>query len=286
MIAFFANLFGYLLNFLYNLIQNYGIAMILFSIIIKLILLPNSINQQKTMKKTAKIQEEMKIIQVKNKNNPEALQRETMELYKRENMSPFSGCFGAIIQIILLFSVLYLVRYPLTYMKKVDPEIINEYSEQINSQENDAYPEITIIREKAEEDDRVYINMEFLGLDLSNIPSRDFDDWRTYVIPALYVISTFISIKLTNSLQNKKKKSKNVKENDKDKDLVPVKTDESMEEIMAQANKNMTYMMPFLAISISLVAPLGLALYWLTNNVLMIIERLVLNRFIKDEEEA
>ena len=59
-----------------------------------------------------------------------------------------------------------------------------------------------------------------------------------------------------------------------------------MEEIMAQANKNMTYMMPFLAISISLVAPLGLALYWLTNNVLMIIERLVLNRFIKDEEEA
>ena len=129
MIAFFANIFGYLLNFLYNLIQNYGVAMILFSIIIKLILLPNSIRQQKMMKKTTKLQEKLKVIQVKNKNNPEALQRETMELYKSENMSPFSGCsgcLGAIVQIILLFSVLYLVRYPLTYMKKVDAEVISE----------------------------------------------------------------------------------------------------------------------------------------------------------------
>ena len=48
MIAFFANLFGYLLNFLYNLIQNYGLSIILFSVIVKIVLLPISINQQKT----------------------------------------------------------------------------------------------------------------------------------------------------------------------------------------------------------------------------------------------
>ena len=51
MISFFANLFGYLLNFLYNLVQNYGLAIILFSIIVKVILLPISIKQQKTLKK-------------------------------------------------------------------------------------------------------------------------------------------------------------------------------------------------------------------------------------------
>ena len=62
MIGFFANLFGYLLNFLYNLIQNYGLAIILFSIIVKILLLPISINQQKTMKKTTKIQITNKII--------------------------------------------------------------------------------------------------------------------------------------------------------------------------------------------------------------------------------
>lgn len=278
MISFFANLFGYLLNFLYNLIQNYGVSIILFSIIVKIVLLPISINQQKTMKKTAKIQEEVKKLQIKNKSNPEALQRETMELYKREKMNPFGGCFSAIIQIILLFSVFYLVRCPLTYMKKVEPEIIEKYTQELNENQEgkDAYPEISIIREKAESDESVNINMEFLGLDLSSIPSRDVANWKTYVIPILYVISTFISMRITTSMQKKQKKE--------------VKGEDAGEkdefDILNQTNKNMSLMMPILAVSISLVAPLGLALYWLTNNVLMIIERLLLNKFIKDDEEV
>ena len=278
MISFFANLFGYLLNFLYNLIQNYGVSIILFSIIVKIVLLPISINQQKTMKKTAKIQEEVKKLQIKNKSNPEALHRETMELYKREKMNPFGGCFSAIIQIILLFSVFYLVRCPLTYMKKVEPEIIEKYTQELNENQEgkDAYPEISIIREKAESDESVNINMEFLGLDLSSIPSRDVANWKTYVIPILYVISTFISMRITTSMQKKQKKE--------------VKGEDAGEkdefDILNQTNKNMSLMMPILAVSISLVAPLGLALYWLTNNVLMIIERLLLNKFIKDDEEV
>ena len=286
MIAFFANLFGYLLNFLYSFIQNYGLAIILFSIIVKIVLLPISINQQKTMKKTAKIQDEIKKLQVKNKNNPEALQRETMEVYKREKMNPLGGCFSAIVQIMLVLSVFYLVKAPLTYMKKVQPEIIEKYTNEINEEDGkkDAYPEISIIREKAAEDENVYINMEFLGLDLSSIPSRDLTDWRTYVIPVLYVISTFVSMKITTSMQKKQKavidKSKEDNNNEKSED-----DDVNMNDVMMQTNRNMSLMMPILAVSISIVAPLGLALYWLTNNVLMIIERLLLNRFIKDDEE-
>ncbi len=278
MISFFANLFGYLLNFLYNLIQNYGLSIILFSIIVKIVLLPISVNQQKTMKKTAKIQEEVKKLQIKNKNNPEALQRETMELYKREKMNPFGGCFSAIIQIILLFSVFYLVRCPLTYMKKVEPEIIEKYTQELNENQEgkDAYPEISIIREKAESDESVNINMEFLGLDLSSIPSRDVANWKTYVIPVLYVISTFISMRITTSMQKKQKKEVNGEAGEGKDEF----------DILNQTNKNMSLMMPILAVSISLVAPLGLALYWLTNNVLMIIERLLLNKFIKDDEEV
>lgn len=284
MISFFANLFGYLLNFLYDLIQNYGLSIILFSIIVKIVLLPISINQQKTMKKSAKVQGELKKLQIKNKNNPEALQRETMELYKREKMNPFGGCFSAIIQIVLLFSVFYLVRCPLTYMKKVEPEIIEKYTTEINegTEKKDAYPEISIIREKAASDEKVYINMEFLGLDLSSIPSRDVADWRTYVIPVLYVISTFISMRVTTAMQKKQTKTVDKKQDEnseKDKD------DVDMDDIMNRTNRNMTYMMPILAVSISLVAPLGLALYWLVNNVIMIVERLLLNVFIKDDKE-
>ncbi len=71
MISFFANIFGYVLNILYQFVSNYGVAIILFSVILKLIMLPISIKQQKTMKKSAKIQEKMKELQDKYKNNPE-----------------------------------------------------------------------------------------------------------------------------------------------------------------------------------------------------------------------
>ena len=112
MFQFFANIFGYVLELLYNITSNYGLAIILFTVIVKIIFLPFSIKQQKTVKKSAKVQEKMKVIQVKYKNNPEKMNQEIMNLYKTEKMNPFSGCLTAIVQIILLFSIFYLVRSP------------------------------------------------------------------------------------------------------------------------------------------------------------------------------
>lgn len=272
--GFFANIFGYVLNFLYNFIGNYGISIILFSIILKLVMLPISIKQQKTMKKSAKIQAKMKVIQDKYKNNPEKLNQETIQLYKSEKMSPFSGCLSAIAQIVILFAVFYLVRSPLTYMKKVDIELINQYTNEIKQEENNkntAYPEIAIIKEKGKQDERVNINMEFLGLDLSGIPSQDFSDWKVYVIPGLYVLTSFISMRITTNMQQKKKEN-GQEETNTELDAV------------VQANKSMSYIMPIMSLSIAAIAPLGLALYWLVNNILMIVERLILNRFVKEEE--
>ena len=150
MFQFFANIFGYLLDFINNLVGNYGLAIILFTVVIKLLMLPLSIKQQKTMKKTAKIQEQLKIIQFKYKNDPEKLNRETMELYKKENMSPFSGCLSVIMQFILLISIFYMVRYPLTYMERVDKDQINTYIQQMKDDGktvSEAYSEIDVVRE-------------------------------------------------------------------------------------------------------------------------------------------
>ncbi len=276
MLSFFANIFGYLLNFLYEIFKNYGLAIILFSIIVKIILLPISIKQQKTMKKSAKLREEMNSIQDKYSNNPEKMNQEIMSLYKRENMSPFSGCLSSIVQIILLFSVFYLVRSPLTYMKKVDNEVIQNYQNEITQegQTNTAYPEIQIIKEKGNEDERVYLNMDLLGVDLSSVPTQNLSDPRVYIIPVLYVISSFISIKMTNKMQENQTKGKD--EN---------KEEKSELDAALTVNKNMTYMMPIMSISIAIIAPLGLALYWLTNNILMIIERLILDKVMNGKEE-
>jgi len=339
MISLFANLFGYILNFLYEIVGNYGLAIILFSILVKIIMLPISIKQQKTMKKSQKINEEMKQIQFRYKNDPEKLNQEVMSLYKRENMSPFSGCFSAIVQIILLFSVFYLVRSPLTYMRKVDTNVI-EKLETIVQEEGNAsnYKEIAVINyinkiknndlvseektsidgldqndnnestesiqndEKTLEDntqmltettdsesqdvdfnvkdyiDEVYVNMEFLGLDLSKVPTEDLKDIKVLIIPALYVISSFISIRLsTNSMKKKE-----------DKNLIGDGTEEENQDTydaMAEANKSMSWFMPIMSISIACIAPLGLALYWLINNILMIFERIFLKKIIKDDKE-
>lgn len=287
MIEFFANIFGYILNLLYELLKNYGLAILLFSIILKIVLLPISIKQQKTLKKSAKIQEEMKIIQDKYKGNQEKINQETMDLYKRENMSPFSGCLSAIVQIILLFAMFYLVRSPLTHMKKVEPELIEKYTNEIKAElpedkKNMAYPEISVIKEaatklndtnleetKRADYEKLYINMEFLGLDLSNVPTQDMSNPTVFIIPILYVISSFISIRMTSNMNQKKKE-----ENKEPSEL----------DAVTNANKTMMWFMPIMSISIALIAPLGLALYWLVNNILMIGERLLLNKFLEAKE--
>ena len=255
-------------------------------------MLPLSIKQQRTMKKSAKLQDKMKQLQFKYKNDPEKLNQEVMKMYKEENMSPFSGCLSSIVQIIILLSVFYLVSSPLTYMKKVDSQEINSYKEKLGQEQNISkgnYPEIQIIQVYGKDNEQVQLNMEFLGLDLSKVLTQSLNDWKVYIIPALYVISSIASLKITNATQKKmqnakKEDSENVIiENNEEKSLK--KDDEEDIDPMEQANKSMSLFMPIMSLSIAIIAPLGLALYWLINNILMIAERLVLNKFFDKEEE-
>ena len=327
---FFANLFGYVLNFLYEFIGNFGFAIILFSILIKLLMLPISWAQQKTMKKSQKVNDEMKQIQFKYKNDQEKMNQEIMALYKREKMNPASGCLSAIIQIVLLISVFMLVRSPLTYMKKIDSEIINNSIKYVQEQGSSTnYKEIAVINyitnlenqeaveenqqieEKHEENntnnesisnvendeldnnfnikdykDELYINMNFLGIDLSKVPTEDLTNIKALIIPILYVLSSFISIRLSTNMNNKKEE-KLISDglDSKEENVEDAATASDFNDAMADTNKKMSWFMPIMSISIAMVAPLGLALYWLMNNILMIFERLVLNKIIKEEGE-
>ena len=197
MFKFFANLFGYLLNAIYGFIGNYGITIIIFTVLVKLAMLPFSVKQQKTMKKTTEIQMKAKEIQEKYSNDQVRQSQELMDLYKRENMSPFAGCFSSILQIILILSVFYLVSSPLTYMKKVDQSVITSYVKEIEESKSEklSYPEIAVIKEMGAKDEKVNLNMDFFGLDLSDIPSKDYEDWKVFIIPVLYVVTSLISMK-------------------------------------------------------------------------------------------
>lgn len=289
-----SSLFGYVLNFLYNLVNNYGIAIILFTILLRLILLPITILQQKSMKKNEKMQEKMREIQTKYKNDPERLNQATIDLYKTEKMNPFSGCLISILQILIILSVFWVVSMPLTYMKGLNKvaydesaedskqTVVEYYSNKLkeeNENQKASYTEIAIIDKYSVEDERVSLNMNFLGLDLSKVPSQNFSDPKVYILPILYVITSVLSIKITNNMQGKKKK-KTVEVLDKSEN-----PEEQSMESMEQMTKSMNYMVPIMSISIAFIAPLGLALYWFVSNLLMILERVITDKFFNKEKE-
>lgn len=289
-IAFLAGIFGYLLNLIYGVVNNYGLAIILFTIAVQIILLPFSIKQQKTMIKNNKIQAKVKELQEKYKNDQVRLGQETMDLYKAEKMSPCSGCLGSILQLILFVSIFYLVRQPLTYMERFDTDKINQYVEKYQISEQSTYKEIDIIREaKKAGDDSISIDMNFLGIDLSNVPSRNWGDFTVYIIPGLYVISSIISMRITMNTGKKKltKEEKEEEERKKREQKALIKADEDDDDFdtVEAMNKQMMFMMPIMAVSVALIAPLGLALYWLINNISSTIQRLIINRFVKSKEE-
>lgn len=284
-----ASIFGFVLNFIYGIVNNYGIAIIIFTIVLKLILLPMSLKQQKTMKKTAKLQKQVREIQDKYASDPTRMNQEVMDLYKKENMSPFSGCLTSILQFVVVLSMFYLVSKPLTYMLNVDQTILNDYTTKLQQESEDnnsiRYPEIAIIKNFADKDEKVNINMEFLGLDLSDVPSSNRDDWKVFIIPVLYVLTSIASMKITTALNNSGKTNKEEKKVGNTKLPEKVENKDDTAEMMEQMNKNMNLVMPIMTVSIAIIAPLGLALYWFLSNLLSILERLFVYKFVKSEEE-
>ncbi|MBE5806117.1 MAG: YidC/Oxa1 family membrane protein insertase [Clostridiales bacterium] len=286
MLSPICNFFGQILNFLYGIVgNNFGMAIILFTIITKLIIIPITINQQKTMQKTNKIQGRLKDLQVKYKNNQEMLSKATMDLYKSENISPLSGCSGCltgIIQILLVFSVFFVVSKPLTYMKNVPKDVIDNYKNEIQLENPDGkvsnYYEIQIVQKKSSENPDVHINMDFIGLDLSKVPKDNLSDFKVYIIPILYVISSFISIKMTTKMQEELKNNKG------SKDLIDPSKKSEMD-AMEQMSKNMMYIIPITTVSIAFIAPLGLALYWFVSNILAVGERIIIKKFVSAKED-
>lgn len=287
MFKFFARIFGYVLNFIYGIVNNYGLAIIIFTILLRLILLPSNLKQQKTMKKTAKIQKKMNEIQDKYSNDPVRLNQEVRNLYAEEHMNPFSGCLSSILQIIIVISMFMLVSNPLTYMKQLSNDKIKDYTKQVKEQndgENINYIEIAIIKSLGKTEKEVNLNMDFLGLDLSDVPSKNYKDLKVFIIPLLYVSTSILSMKLTTAMTEKKKKDEAIKAEKEDEKLVKVEKKSEEEDAMESMNRTMRYMMPVMTVSIALIAPLGLALYWFVSNLLMILERLFVNKFVKEEE--
>ena len=109
----FGSILGYLLWFLYSIVRNYGVSILLFTIIMKLLMFPFSIKQQRSMASQAKLQKKVKELQAIYGNDKMKLSEETQKLYAKEGASPTGGCLPMLIPFPILFGIYYSVLYPL-----------------------------------------------------------------------------------------------------------------------------------------------------------------------------
>lgn len=250
---------GWVLRQSYNFTRNYGLAIILFTILIKILLIPLNIKQQKSMKATQEIQPLLLKIQEKYKNNPEKQQVELQKLYAEKKINPFGGCLLLIVQFPIIFAMFYAVAKPITYMfpEELQNESVVAALENYDA-EKDLYKEVYYIEEERPE----LMNTQFLGLNLAQVPNTNLSDVTMWIIPVLSALATYFSSKITT-----KQSANNSGDN------------EAAEQAVAM-QKNMLLFMPLMTGFIALAVPLGMGLYWLTNNLVSMVVQLWVNRVV------
>lgn len=116
----FAKPLGYLLEAIYNIVGNYGISLIVITVIVKVCLYPLYLKQMKSMAVSTDMQKKMKQLQQKYANDRETLNIKVAELYKEEGFNPASGCLPMIIQMPIIFAIFALLRNPMAYVSNTD----------------------------------------------------------------------------------------------------------------------------------------------------------------------
>lgn len=296
-----ASLMGYLMNFIYGITQNYGLAIILFTILIKLLLLPLTIKQQKSLAKTQELQPLVQELQRKYGNDQQKFAEEYQKLLKEKNMNMMSGmgCSGCLIQLIqipIIFGMLYMMASPLTNILKLDTAEIEKYKQEVqeikkqeaiveinNNASNYTEQELNELLKKAEETDymsgRYYeieildrmniIDMDFLGINLCDITIYNKTNWVLWIIPVLSCLCTFITTKLMP--KPNQQTANNAKP--EDKSMVPSAEDMPMPDMRV-----MNAMMPIMTGYVAAIVPQGVGLYWVTSNLIGVIQQVVLKK--------
>ena len=219
--------FGYLLDLLYQFTTSYGLALILFALIVKLILLPASAKSKKSMMKMSRVAPLTQAIQKKYENDPQKAQLEISKLYKEEGIGMMSGCLWSFVPLLLLFPLYTVIRQPLIYMlhltadqatkivsiiKEALPAVFssNSYYDQLAaaphlnefvSQIREALPELANVSLPS-------LNFQFLGVDLGKIPDWQFWNWGTvnwatiglFLLPVLSAGSNILSMWVSQKL--------------------------------------------------------------------------------------
>lgn len=279
--GFLAVPLGWILKVIYLLVQNYGFALLLFTLVARLLLLPLNFKQQKSMVQMNLIKPKLDAIQKQYANNKEKQSEETMKAYKKYGINPAAGCLPLLIQFPILFALYDVIRRPLTYMWRVPAaeitSLISKYK--IASPEN-INGQIELAEKLYDVGHKWGINFSFMGLDLSQTPKFDLSSptlgfTLVWLVPVVAALTTWLSSKLMNVGMEKDKKEK---EEENPVSARPPRPGEKTADTSAQTANTMTNFMPFMTLWFAFIVPAGLGLYWIAGNLIQIAQQYIINR--------
>ena len=253
-------LFVNILVWLYEAMGNFGWAVVVVTVAMRLIMLPLLWPSLKAAKKMKEVQPKLKKLQEKYKDSKEKLAKAQMDLYKTEGVNPLSGCLPQILQIAVL--IMFFSAFNLVSQVAEGKKDIGEINQGL------------WMVEKLEVGHS--FNLNFLGSDLAVTPAmivKDGISW-SWLLPAILLLGSglvqFLSAKMMNPNSPKIDESKYVKA-----------TKEKSDDIAETMRMQSTYMMPLMTIIIGWSFSLGILLYWFVNSVVMWGQQLLAERLGK-----
>ena len=292
--------FGYLLDWLYTFTNSYGLALILFSLIVKLVLLPMSVKSKKSMLKMSRLSPQVKALEAKYGDDKQKYQLAVQQMYKEEGVSMGGGCLWSFIPLLILLPLYYVIREPITYMmhnsRSISEAIVaflqasgenlgkNAYYAQLAAAGHigDYMEELKSLAVTANANLQA-MNFQFLGIDLAAIPTFRFWDcegWSEiglFLIPVvsagLQAVSMWFSQKMNNPVATNA---------DGEQDADAAKT-------ANQTNATMMLMMPLMSLWIGFSMPAAISIYWIAQAVFGAVQDYFLTkhyRKVYDEEDA
>lgn len=275
--GFLGSLLGYILWGAFYLLRDFGLSIIVFTVIIKLVLFPFSVKQQKSMAGTAKISKKQKELQEKYANNRMKYQEELNKLYEKEGVKPMGGCLTTLLPMLVILGIFYAVAYPLTNTLHLNSQDVNNAINYVNTipgytaSTNPTYQEISLIKifpniMNTEAIQGIFSSSEIstiqmftegfnhFGVDLLAIP-KDYGFLSWYILFPVLCFASNIGSQL----------------------------------IMMRINKNqmgqqmgcmmiMLVVFPLFSAYIAFTVPAAVAYYWIISAVISLVQSIVLSR--------
>ena len=293
--------FAWLLRALYELTSSYGWALVLFTVVIKLIMLPFQMKSKKSMMRMSRFQPMIKEIQTRYKNNQVKMNEELQRLYAEEGVNPMSGCLWSFLPFPILIALYSIIRQPITRFMMLTTTAMQGVIDAVSAAgfdlaaiamtANDGavtvkdgltqlqpYGQITLVKAAQElgvalPEGWIHMDFSFLGMDLTMIPSDVIGQigtggWAVIGVLLIPIVSGALSF-----WQSKVSMAGN-----------PAAADPA--DPTARSSRMMMWMMPIMSLWIGFSLPASLGVYWIANSVLMLLQEKVLNKYFKKSMAA